>query len=201
MPTTTKSEFEYRLFVVSMATTTATLVLMISASFHRQPLARRACVRAASGDARGTCRPSEPTRRYILGASAALAAMPALSLEAHAAEAAEILVEGEVSLGAQAPQLGGQQVVVEVIARRLGKGIVATKRIEQAADKFPSRFVIYAEDLNKGISLEKTRSDDIFVLGTLDVVGAGGSLKRVASVQGKAPIKKGERLKPKLVIE
>lgn len=112
-----------------------------------------------------------------------------------------MLVEGEVALGELGPRLAGQNVRVEVVARRLGKGIVATKRIEQPADKFPARFFICADDLAANVNLDKTRADDIFLLATLDVASADGSLRRVAQVQGKAPIKKGARLKPLLVLE
>lgn len=174
-------------------------LLMITGVAQRPPATRRFPI--AAREASVTLLESAPTRRALLGASAALAAMPMLSVQPPVAHAAEVLVEGEVSLGALASQLRGKDVVVEIVARRLGKGIVATKHIEQSADQFPTRFFVYAEDLNQGISLEKTRGDDIFLLATLDVPSQNGSLKRVAQVQGKAPIKKGERLKPLLLLE
>jgi hypothetical protein len=129
-------------------------------------------------------------------ASAALATQPAPSFAAQ-----EVLVEGEVSLAKLAPQLKGKSVHVEVIARRLGKGVIATKKIDIPVDEFPARFFIYAEDITAGINLENTRTDDIFLLATLDVPDAAGKLKRVAQVQGKAPLKKGLRLKPLLELE
>ncbi|KAJ1630271.1 hypothetical protein T492DRAFT_1004512, partial [Pavlovales sp. CCMP2436] len=142
------------------------------------------------------------TRRELVGASLALLSTSALlARPAGAAPAKEILVEGEVAFPKLAAQLAGKRVRVEVIARRLGKGVIATTRIEQAADTFPSRFSIYADDLNEGISLDKTRADDIFLLATLDSVESDGSLRRLGSLQGKAPLKKGERLKPLLLIE
>jgi hypothetical protein len=135
-------------------------------------------------------------RRTLVAASWVLASGAAI---APPSLAAEILVEGEVGLGdALASRLAGKELHVEVIARRLGKGIIATKQIDVTADKLPTRFYVYTDDLAAGINLEKTRADDIFLLATLDVRAPDGSLKRIAQNQGKAPIKKGERLRPLL---
>lgn len=148
--------------------------------------------------------PSQPharglVRRDALRASA-LVLLPAVQLPARAAADA-VVVEGQITLGELGKVLEDRPVKVEIIARRIGKGIVATKTIEAKASAFPSPFTITTAELNEGVNVENTLGDDVYILATLDVMAKDGSAKRVAQSQGKAPIKKGERLKPLITLE
>lgn len=136
--------------------------------------------------------------RALVGRRLAIAGALCFHAPTLASPNAVVLVEGQVSLGdADSRIKDNDMLTVELVARRIGKGIIATKQVTVDKGSFPLPFQITSDDLAAGVNLERSLEDDIFILGTL----TGGGDQRIAQSQGKAQLKKGVRLKPLLVLD